>query len=206
MSTSLTSTGDVGGPLTDEPVVIGRIGRPHGVRGDVTIDVRTDVPDRRFATGTKINCDPPTATPLVVAGSRWHSGRLLVRFEGVGDRTAAEALRGRVLTISPGDVGPAGEDGDEEDSGDLWWDRDLVGLRVLTRDGVDVGVVVDVVHTPAGELLAIGLTDDRETGETRETGEVREVLVPFVREIVPTVNLSDRRIVVDPPPGLFDLE
>ncbi len=181
------------GPLADEPVVVGRIGRPHGVRGDVTIDVRTDVPDRRFAPGTQLCGVSPTTTSLVVAGSRWHAGRLLVRFEGVGDRTAAETLRGLILTITPGQVGAAADDGDE-DTDDLWWDRDLVGLRVVTVDGVDVGTVVDVVHTPAGELLAV----DRVGGH--------EVLVPFVREIVPMVEVPDGRIVVDPPPGLFDLE
>ncbi len=181
------------GRPADEPVVVGRIGRPHGVRGDVTIDVRTDVPDRRFAPGTQLRGAPPMTTSLVVAGSHWHSGRLLVRFEGIGDRTAAETLRGLVLTIAPGQVGTAADDGDE-DVDDLWWDRDLVGLRVVTVDGVDVGAVVDVVHTAAGELLAVDCVGGH------------EVLVPFVREIVPMVEVPDGRIVVDPPPGLFDLE
>ncbi len=87
----------------------------------------------------------------------------------------------------------AAADGDD-DPDDFWWDRDLVGLRVSTVAGMDVGVVVDVVHTPAGELLAV----DRADG--------REVLIPFVREIVPRVDVLDGRLVVDPPPGLFDLE
>ncbi|WP_083730909.1 MULTISPECIES: ribosome maturation factor RimM [Protofrankia] len=185
--------GPAADPAADEPVVVGRIGRPHGIRGEVTIDVRTDVPERRFAPGTHLCGEPPTATPLVVAGARWHAGRLLARFEGVGDRDAAEALRGRVLTIAAGQAGQAADDGDE-DAGNLWWDRDLVGLRVVTVDDVDVGTVVDVVHTPAGELLAV------------EHVGGREVLVPFVREIVPTVEVPVGRIVVDPPPGLFDLE
>ncbi len=192
-------------PAADEPVVVGRIGRPHGIRGDVTIDVRTDVPERRFAPGTHLRGElstavptaahpgTPTAVPLVVAESRWHAGRLLVRFEGVAGRNAAEALRGRVLTIPAGQVGQAADDGDEDADG-LWWDRDLVGLRVVTVDDVDMGTVVDVVHTPAGELLVV------------EHAGGGEVLVPFVREIVPTVEVPAGRIVVDPPPGLFDLE
>ncbi|WP_322761321.1 ribosome maturation factor RimM [Frankia sp. Cr2] len=195
MSTSSTSTGSrrPSGSPTDEQVVVGRIGRPHGVRGDVTIDVRTDVPDRRFAPGSRFHGDTPVAGLLVIAGSHWHGGRLLVRFEGVDDRTAAEALRGRILTIAPDAVGAAADD-DDDAADDLWWDRDLVGLQVLTVDGAAVGTVVDVVHTPAGELLAVGRADGR------------EVLIPFVREIVPSVEVSDGRLVVDPPPGLLDLE
>ncbi len=195
VSTSSTSTGSrrPSGSPADAPVVVGRIGRPHGVRGDVTIDVRTDVPDRRFAPGSRFHGDTPAAGPLVIAGSRWHAGRLLVRFEGVDDRGAAEALRGRILTIAPDAVGAAADE-DDDAADDLWWDRDLVGLQVVTVDGAAVGVVVDVVHTPAGELLAVGCPDGG------------EVLVPFVREFVPSVEVSDGRCVVDPPPGLFDLE
>ncbi len=194
MSTSSTSTGSrqVVDRPADEPVVVGRIGRPHGVRGEVTIDVRTDLPDRRFAPGSSFPGHTPAAAPLVVAGARWHAGRLLLRFRGVGDRSAAEALRGQILTIAPSAVGAAADGDDDPD--DFWWDRDLVGLRVSTVAGMDVGVVVDVVHTPAGELLAV----DRADG--------REVLIPFVREIVPRVDVLDGRLVVDLPPGLFDLE
>jgi 16S rRNA processing protein RimM len=171
---------------------VGRIGRPHGIRGDVTIDVRTDLPERRFAVGGVL--DRAGGGPaLVVVGARWHAGRLLVRFEGVDDRTAAGALRGTVLTIDADQAGGAADDGDDAD-GELWWDRDLVGLHAVTADGDRLGEVTDVVHTPAGDLLAIG----------RPGGG--EHLVPFVREIVPAVDPAARRVVVDPPPGLLDLE
>jgi 16S rRNA processing protein RimM len=176
-----------------ERVIVGRVGRAHGVRGDVTLEVRTDVPERRFAVGARLLTDPAgpaVGASLVVAASRWHSGRLLVRFDGVVDRSGAEALRGAVLTI---DVDEAGEPGSPGEDAELWWDRDLVGLRARTPGGAEIGTVVDVVHTPAGDLLALGAPDGREH------------LVPFVREIVPTVEVAAGTVVVDPPPGLLDL-
>jgi len=179
-----------------EPIVVGRVGKPHGVRGDVTVEVRTDVPDRRFAAGEKL--DRSGGGPgLVVEDARWHSGRLLVRFSGVADRNGAESLRGVVLTIDAERAGDAG-DPDEADEGgeggEFWWDRDLVGLRAVTPDGSPLGAVTDVVHTAAGELLAIG----------RPGGG--EHLVPFVRDIVPTVDRAGGLLVVDAPPGLLDLD
>ncbi|WP_026311630.1 ribosome maturation factor RimM [Parafrankia elaeagni] len=207
-----------------EPVVVGRVGRPHGIRGDVTIDVRTDLPERRFAPGSALvrqaaenrvtavgtppagggpsteegpappnaAAVPPFGSVLRVETSRWHSGRLLVRFAGVADRRAAEALRGSLLTIDSDESGPPTVAG--EDDGETWWDRDLVGLQARTPDGVVLGDVTDVVHSPAGEILAI----------SRAAGG--EYLVPFVREIVPTVDPKAGHIVVDPPPGLLDLD
>jgi len=176
-----------------EAIVVGRVGKAHGVRGDVTVDVRTDLPDRRFAPGERL--DRSGGGPaLVIEGSRWHSGRLLVRFEGVADRTTAESLRGVVLTIDADLAGEAVDPDDPDSDGEFWWDRDLVGLRAVTPDGQPLGEVTDVVHTAAGELLAIG----------RPGGG--EHLVPFVRDIVPTVDPIGGRLVVDAPPGLLDLE
>ena len=79
-------------------VVVGRIGRPHGIRGEVTVEVRTDSPDARFATGSVLTTDPARLGPITVAAARWHSGRLLLSVEGVHDRGEAEALRGIVLS------------------------------------------------------------------------------------------------------------
>jgi 16S rRNA processing protein RimM len=185
-----------------EAVVVGRVGRPHGVRGDVTVEVHTDSPERRFAPGARFGFDagsaglgPARPGPLVVAASRWHSGRLLLRFAGVDDRDAAEALRGLVLTIDADDAGDAA--GPDADAGtpdaDTWWDRDLVGLRARTPQGMEIGTVAGIVHAPAGDLLAI------------ESPDGFEHLVPFVREIVPTVEVSAGIVIVDPPPGLLDL-
>jgi 16S rRNA processing protein RimM len=176
-----------------EAIVVGRIGKPHGVRGDVTVEVRTDVPDRRFAPGEKL--DRSGGGPgLVVADARWHSGRLLLRFEGVADRTGAESLRDVVLTIDADRAGDAMDPDEADEGGEFWWDRDLVGLRAVTPDGSPLGEVTDVVHTAAGELLAIGRPDGGEH------------LVPFVRDIVPTVDRAGGLLVVDAPPGLLDLD
>ncbi|MBL7497027.1 ribosome maturation factor RimM [Frankia sp. CNm7] len=176
-----------------EAIVVGRIGKAHGVRGDVTVDVRTDVPERRFASGERL-ARSGGGPELVVADARWHSGRLLVRFEGIADRNAAESLRGVVLTIDADRAGDPADPDEPDADGELWWDRDLIGLRALTPDGQLLGEVADVVHTAAGELLAI----------RKPAGG--EHLVPFVRDIVPTVDPPGGRVVVDAPPGLLDLD
>jgi 16S rRNA processing protein RimM len=165
-------------------VVIGRLGRPHGVRGELTVDVRTDDPDTRFAVGTALRRGDGAS--LVVTGSHWHSGHLLVAVEGVADRTAAEGLRDTVVYADP-----AGDPPLEDE--DVFYDYELVGLHAELADGRSIGVLREVLHPPGGDLLAI----------TREGGE--EVLVPFVRAFVPTVDVAGGRIVLDPPEGLLEL-
>lgn len=168
-------------------VVIGRIGRAHGVRGEVAVEVRTDEPDARFAVGSSLQTDPPSAGPLTVVATRPHSGRLLVRFEQVPDRTAAEGLRGVLLTVQVADSDvPA----DPEE----YFDHQLVGLAVSAHDGGVVGEVVDVVHNPAHDLLVV------------RRGPGDEVLVPFVAELVPEVDVVAGRLVVADRPGLLDPE
>ena len=164
-------------------VVIGRIGKAHGIRGDVTVEVRTDEPDRRFAIGATLLTNH--ATPLVIADARDHSGRLLLHFVGVDDRNAAEALRGILLEadIDPTEVP---EDPDE------YFDRQLVGLQAVRVNGELLGSVSEIVHLPGHDLLAV-------THPTRG-----EVLVPFVHEIVTDVDLLEGRVLIDPPGGLFE--
>lgn len=169
-------------------VTVGRIGRAHGIRGEVVVDVRTDTPDERFVVGVPLATEPPEAGPLTVEAGRWHSGRLLVRFAGVHDRTAAELLRGvRLLAEIGAEETP--EDPEE------FFDHQLEGLRVVTVDGTVVGVVAEVVHAPGQDLLAV----------RRAAGQSAEVLVPFVTEIVPEIDLAAGQIVIDPPRGLLDL-
>lgn len=167
-------------------VVVGTVGRPHGLRGEVAVHPRTDDPAGRFAPGVVLGTDPE-AGPLTVASVRWHGGRPLVTFEGVPDRTAAEALRGTLLLADPTDRAPL-------ESADEFYDQDLVGLRALTQDGVALGEITDVRHLPGQDVLAVS------------TPEGREVLVPFVAAIVPVVDLAGGRVLLDPPPGLFDLD
>ncbi|HEX9065619.1 MAG TPA: ribosome maturation factor RimM [Streptosporangiaceae bacterium] len=168
-------------------LVVGRVGRPHGLRGEVTVEVRTDDPDQRFAAGNSLATIPAERGPLTVAGARWHSGRLLVQFTGYDDREAAEALRDTVLAIDSGQLGPLA---DPEE----FYDHDLIGLRVLTTGGEEVGTVSDVLHHGQDLLVVAG------AGARRGA----ELLVPFVAAIVPEVDVAAGRLVIDPPPGLLD--
>ena len=176
-----------GGDATSqfEVVAVGRVGKAHGIRGDVFVEPWTDAPDERFVEGTVVYAGEDERRPLTVAGSRDHSGKLVVHFAGLDDRNAIEALRGTVL-VMPAAARPVIEDPDE------FYDTDLIGLAVSTVDGTALGPVTDVLHSPAGSLLVIDHAG-------------REVLVPFRREVVPTIDLNARTAVIDPPPGLLEL-
>ncbi|HSF26834.1 MAG TPA: ribosome maturation factor RimM [Actinomycetes bacterium] len=166
-------------------VVVGRIGRAHGVRGEVLVDSRTDSPDQRFVAGAVLATEPASSGPLTVTHAREHSGRLVVAFAQAGDRTAAEALRGTLLLA---EVDPHEAAGPDE-----FYDHQLVGLRARTVAGEDVGEVVAVQHGGAQDLLVV-----------RREGA--DVLVPFVSAIVPAVDLAAGHVLLDPPAGLLDLE
>jgi 16S rRNA processing protein RimM len=166
-------------------VVVGRIGRAHGIRGEVAVQPRTDDPDTRFGAGAQLHTEPEAAGPLTISSVRWHSGRLLVRFDGVPDRTAAEGLRGVRLLA---DVDPQERPDDPEE----FYDHQLTGLLAVTTDDTRVGEITEVVHLPGHDLLAIRGSDDR------------EILVPFVAQIVPEVDIVGGRVVIDPPGGLLD--
>ncbi|GAA2574424.1 ribosome maturation factor RimM [Actinomadura fulvescens] len=167
-----------------DQLVVGRIGRPHGIRGEITIDVRTDEPDARFAPGSEIATDPAEAGPLTVERARWHSGRLLLAFAGVTDRTAAEELRGTWLVVAPDDIIDTGDPDDFHDS-------QLVGLSAVTTSGDEIGKVTEIRHF-GQDLLVIGRNDGGES------------LVPFVAALVPEVDVAAGRLVIDPPAGLLD--
>ncbi len=168
-------------------LVVGRVGRPHGLRGELAVEVRTDDPDRRFAAGSVLATDPAERGPLTVAEARWQSGRLLVRFAGCDDRSAAQALRGTVLVIDSAELEPLA--GPEE-----FYDHQLTGLRVETVGGEHVGTVADVLHHGQDLLVVRG----------PGTRPGAEILIPFVAAIVPEVDLPGGRLVIDPPPGLLD--
>jgi 16S rRNA processing protein RimM len=170
-------------------LVVGRVGRPHGLRGEVTVEVRTDDPDQRFAAGSKLATLPAERGSLTVAGARWHSGTLLVRFAGYGDRNAAEGLRDTMLAIDSDDLAPL-EDPEE------FYDHDLIGLQVATVGGDQVGAVTDVLHH--GQTLLVIQGSGPRAGA--------ELLVPFVAAVVPEVDVAGGRLVIDPPAGLIDPE
>lgn len=173
-------------------LTVGRVVKAHGISGELVVEIRTDDPAARFAPGNTLRAKPSRGgaeRSCVVESAREHGGRLLVRLAGVTDRDAADALRGTLFVVDSGDLPPI-------DEADTYYDHELEGLRVRTITGQDVGVVAEVVHTAAGELLAVR----RESGDDK-----REVLVPFVTAIVTSVSLDDGVIEIDPPEGLLDL-
>jgi 16S rRNA processing protein RimM len=179
--------------MSSTEVVVGRIGKAHGIKGEVSVEPRTDEPDRRFAVGAVLATEAPRGgaphgpgrpAALTIRALRWHQSRLLVTFEGVDDRTAAETLRGLSLAVR---VDP----GETPDDPEEFYDHQLVGLAVSTTDGEPVGAVADVVHGTGQDLLAV------------RTPDGRELLVPFVAALVPVVDLAAGRVEVADRPGLL---
>lgn len=170
-------------------LLVGIVARAHGLRGELAVDVHTDSPEERFAPGTVLIARRPGSPDgvLTVESSRPHSGRFLVRFVEVDGRDAAEAARGTRLVIGTETLAPP-EDPEE------FHVHQLEGLQVELDDGSVVGTVGDVIHGPGGELLVV------------RRAELPDALVPFVRQIVPTVDLVAGRVVLTPPEGLLDVE
>jgi 16S rRNA processing protein RimM len=168
-------------------VLVGIAVRAHGLRGELAVEVRTDSPDERFAPGAVLRGRRPGGPDrqLTVEAVRRHGERLLVRFAEAPDRDAAEALRGTRLLVDTGAL-PAPADPDE------FHVHQLEGLRAELADGTVVGTVGEVLHGPGGELLALRRPD------------LPDALVPFVRAIVPTVDVAGGRVVLTPPEGLLD--
>ena len=179
--------------MASTEVVVGRVGKAHGIKGEVSVELRTDEPERRFADGVVLVTRAPDGgephgpslpTSLSVRSTRWHQSRLLVTFAEIRDRTAAEAARGLLLAVTVDDA-ETPEDPEE------FYDHQLVGLRVETVGGRPVGVLEEVVHGSAQDLLSVRAEDGR------------EILVPFVVQLVPTVDVPGGRIVVEDQPGLL---
>lgn len=177
-------------------LTVGRIARPHGIRGEVIVDVRTDEPDQRFAPGRVLITEPGAAPAdpaayrvpdrLTIEAVRAHQGRLIVQFGGVYDRDVAEALRGVLLSVDSAEVA-------EPEDPDEFNDHQLIGLTAVTPAGETLGEVARIDHAPAADLLVL------------RRPEGRTALIPFVKAIVPEVDLAAGRVVVDPPDGLLDL-
>lgn len=161
-------------------VVIGRIGRAHGIRGELNVDIRTDEPERRFAPGSSVVCGDRT---LTVASARHHSGRLVVSFREIPDRTAAEAIHGRTIEVV---VDPEDDPEDPEE----FYDHQLVGLEARSGDRV-VGTVTGIVHGPHQDTLTLDV-------------DGREVFVPFVTELVPVIDMRGGFVTVREIEGLLD--
>lgn len=166
-------------------LVVARIGRAHGIKGEVTVEVRTDEPELRLGPGAVLATEPASTGPLTIETGRVHSGRLLLRFEGVRDRTAAEALRNTLL-ISEVDPEELPEDPEE------FYDHQLMDLDVVLADGTEIGRITEITHLPSQDLFIV------------ERPDGTEVMIPFVEEIVSEIDLEEQRAVITPPPGLID--
>ncbi len=172
-------------------LVVGRVIKPHGITGELVVDVRTDDPEDRFAAGNRLRLKPSRgegrSREFEIESARPHGGRLLVGLAGVADRDGADALRGNRFVAASGKPPPL-------DDPDEFYDHELEGMAVRAVDGREVGTVAEVLHTAAGELLSV-----------RDAAGA-EILVPFVGAIVTSVSRADRLVQIDPPEGLLDLE
>ncbi|MET4157832.1 ribosome maturation factor RimM [Agromyces sp. PvR057] len=166
---------------------VGRLTKAHGLKGAIKLELYTDDPERRFVPGSSFSLQVPADSPwhgkhLVLRELRWYNGMPVGFFDGVDDRTAAEALLKAILWVENVDQ--------EEAEPDAWYDHQLVGLAVV-RDGRKVGEVVRVDHFPAQDLLIVRTPSG-------------EVMVPFVQAIVPEVDVAAGVVTVTPPVGLFE--
>ncbi|MCG7427771.1 ribosome maturation factor RimM [Helcobacillus sp. ACRRO] len=178
-------------------VAVGTIGRAHGLKGEVAVMLRTDIPEVRLADGAVLDVNPAgvigadtTALPrtLTVTSTRIQQGRWYAKFAELRDRTAAEQVRGADLTVR------LDRDEEFEQDPDAWYPSELKGLPVVTADGTELGTVLDLEHYPAQDVLIVRAVSGQ------------RVMLPFVEELVPEVDLEQGRIVADPPGGLFDPE
>jgi 16S rRNA processing protein RimM len=179
-------------PKTPQPphteLRVGRLTKAHGLKGAIKIELYTDVPEKRFTPGAVFALQVPTSSPwhgrtLELTELKWYNSHPVAFFKDVSDRTAAESLIKAILWIDQDLTAPS----DEEDA---WFDHQLVGLRVI-RDGAEVGTISQVDHFPAQDLLTV----------TTDSGDV---LVPFVKAIVASVDIEAGTMTVTPPLGLFE--
>jgi 16S rRNA processing protein RimM len=166
-------------------LVVGRIGRAHGVLGEATIEIRTDLPDERFVVGTRLETDPAKNGPLTIESARDHNGILLLKFLEIKGRTAIEGVRDTLL-LAEVDMSEESEYEDE------YHVQQLIGCEVVLQSGLKLGELTDVLNLPGQDLLAIASAQG-------------EILIPFIAEFVPEVDIENRRIVVVPPAGLLEL-
>lgn len=163
-------------------LVVGRIGRAHGVLGEATIEVRTDDPDLRFAVGQSLTLD--NGRTLQVSGNRWHNQILLLTFAGVTDRNQVEELRDQLLH--------ADVDTKDNQPGEYHFQQ-LIGCQVTLPDGSNLGPVTEIVQLPGQDLLSVASNEG-------------EVLIPMVKQIIMAIDIDQKSIQINPPEGLLDVK
>lgn len=169
---------------------VGRLVKAHGLKGALKLELYTDDPDGRFVPGAEFTLQVPESSPwhgktVKVREFRWMNSHPVVFFDDIDDREGAESIVRAILWIDQDDASEPTEE-------DAWYDHQLVGLEVV-RDGAVVGRVARVDHLPAQDMLIVS-----------PTGQGGEILVPFVKAIVPEVDLVAGRVTVTPPAGLFE--
>lgn len=171
-------------------VVVGTIGKAHGLKGEVSLMVRTDIPEERLVRGAEFDVDGPEGAParLTLTSTRTQQGRWYVKFAEIHNRTEAESLRGADLTLE------LDREEEFEEDPDAWYPEELKGLEVRTEDGRVLGTVTGLDHYPAQDLLIVRGADGR------------RVMLPFVEELVPEVDIDNGFVLANPPGGLFDPE
>jgi len=162
-------------------LVVGRIGRAHGVLGEATIEVRTDDADLRFALGNKLTLD--NGRNLIIKSARWHNQVLLLIFEGITDRNQIEELRDQLIS--------AEVDTEDTAPGEYHYQQ-LIGSQVLLTTSELIGVVSEIVKLPGQDLLSV-------------SRDGKEVLIPMVKPIIISIDVTKREIIIDPPKGLLDV-
>ena len=162
-------------------LVVGRIGRAHGVLGEATIEVQTDDPEIRFKVGNKLTLDD--GRQLTIRSSRWHNQILLLAFDGVADRNQIEELRDQLISsdVDLGLLAP-GE----------YHFQQLIGCEVFQQTGELVGTVDEIFKLPGQDLLSVRRT-------------AGQVLIPMVKQIIIEIDVLAKKIVVNPPEGLLDV-
>lgn len=162
-------------------LVVGRIGRAHGVLGEATIEVQTDEPENRFQIGNKLYL--ADGRQLTIRSSRWHNQILLLAFEGVVDRNQIEALRDQLIS--------ADVDLSQLAPGEYHYQQ-LIGCLVLLENNEEVGQVFEVVKLPGQDLLSV-------------TRNGNQILIPMVKQIIISIDIAAKKIVINPPKGLLDV-
>jgi 16S rRNA processing protein RimM len=162
-------------------LVVGRIGRAHGVLGEATVQVQTDDPDVRFKVGAKLSLD--NGKDLTIRSARWHNQILLLAFDGIIDRNQIEELRDQMISaevditsLSPGE----------------YHYQQLLGCQVFLQNDELIGEVDEIVKLPGQDLLSVAKNG-------------KKVLIPMVKKIIISIDVSAKKIVVDPPEGLLDV-
>lgn len=168
-------------------VTVATIGKAHGLKGEVALILRTDQPEERLAAGTAFLAGTDAGErELTIASTRIQQGRWYARFSEVSSRTEAESLRGVELTLA------VDTEAEAEEDPEAWYPSELKGLSVRHVDGRELGTVIDLEHYPAQDLLIVRGTDGR------------RVMLPFVEELVPEVDVEAGTVLADPPGGLFE--